>query len=212
MKVAGTAVRSVGYCPYCFLLKTMLMLNLNSSRKRNYTDTVPAELVCEVWAGEQHKEQTSLAPFNPDNTKLSASPFHQSTSASFSKPGGFTGHASAWCCSGFHSQDHKTYGRGPRANFSSPLSCTINSKCSCLQSPVKVENQDSYRPKTHSSCTWTPTSKGMRQFLFERLPVPLSKSTWCLLLLEIGCGTTTHQCSGLTATATWLGLPAETWA
>lgn len=60
---------------------------------------VPAELVCEVWAGEQHKEQAFQVPFNPDHTRLSAVlvnghvlrsqlPFQQSTSSSVAKPVG----------------------------------------------------------------------------------------------------------------------------
>lgn len=60
---------------------------------------VLAELVCEVWAGEQHKEQTFQVPFNPDHTRLSAVlmnghvlhsqlPFQQSTSSSVAKLAG----------------------------------------------------------------------------------------------------------------------------
>lgn len=48
------------------------MYDLSSTRKRNYPDTVPAELVWEVWAGEQRKEQMSPVPLNPDHTPLSA--------------------------------------------------------------------------------------------------------------------------------------------
>lgn len=66
--------------------------------------------------------------------------------------------------------------------------------------------------KDTSSYTRPLTSKGTTLLLFEQLSWTLFKSIWCLLLSEIGCKTTVHQRSGLTAIATWLVPTAESQA